>query len=247
MTELLRLEVKRIFRMKSFWIILIVFAVNTIMWNTRWWEPFASGSQSPDSIMHDRRFWIDGIRLCEFDFYHSLTDFNSAIFVAILFAAFFLCSDFLNRTVGRAICFGYRRSDYVVAKVIAFGVACALIEIADLLPDLYTIFRWGGGPRLEALLYTLRVFLLSLVFKFLICAVIASIVMITRRVVLSVLVPLVIFLALNIARVPTIDLIRFVAHPDLGLWAIPVAVAGAAASVLVIFGAYKLFDAADLK
>ena len=36
MTEVLRLEVKRIFRMKSFWIILIVFAVNTIMWNTRW-------------------------------------------------------------------------------------------------------------------------------------------------------------------------------------------------------------------
>ena len=135
----------------------------------------------------------------------------------------------------------------MVAKVISFGVACALIEIADMLPDLYTIFRWGGGPRLEALLYTLRVFLLSLVFKFLICAVIASIVMVTRRVVLSVLVPLVIFLALNIARVPTIDLIRFVAHPDLELWAIPVAVAGAADSALVIFGACNLFDAADLE
>lgn len=168
MLNLLRMDLRRLFRSRSFTIVLAVAAGLTLMVivvAAKLTDPETLNAMEADGTTIDENIWEESAEIrgmSQLEFIYECLNSGFLLMMTGIGMTLFVYSDFAGGSV-KNICFASRRRDYVLSKVLLAGVYSALLVGAGILTSLVGPYPFGLRPAadspLDIALYAFWVFL----------------------------------------------------------------------------------------
>lgn len=249
MAKLLLVEIKKVFYSRAFWILLFACCAHAILFTMRYDNMFY---KDPGYAYFDLSVynipWQSGLKMYQFLFYSSLSDYSFGLLGAMIFAGAFIGAEFSNRSINKAIYSGYKRHDILGAKLIVFIVACFIIRFSGIIIMGINALKWSLGVSPDQIMYIVRLVVLKLFFESAMYSLVAIIAFSVRDILKTTLIPVALLTVLRATDILSLHLETIIAYPELTFLQISAIVLVSLVTLIIVFVIMdNIFRKAELK